>query len=393
MPQIEYNTELTILMPCLNEAETLGNCIRKAKQFIMENQIAAEVLIADNGSTDGSFEIATSAGARVIHVKEKGYGAALKSGIDAAQGKYIIMGDADDSYDFYPLMPFVEKLREGNDLVMGNRFKGGVKKGAMPFLHRYVGNPVLSFVGQLFFRAPVKDFHCGLRGFNKESITRLELVTPGMEFASEMVVKATIMNYKIAEVPVVLHPDGRSRPPHLNTWRDGWRHLVFLLVYSPKWLFFYPSVLLFLISLCGLLILLLGTQHIFTLNLDIHTLTFAGTGVVISYQLFMLAIFVRIFSINQGLFPAKEKHFIWFKYFTLERGIAAGFVMIGGGIAIFAVLLSVWANLGFGEIGDVSSTFRLLIPSLTLLSLGVITIFSSFFLRILGLNPRVKMKE
>lgn len=393
MQQQVNNTELTILMPCLNEAETLGVCIQKAKKFLSENQIAGEVLIADNGSTDGSLEIAALAGATVVHAREKGYGAALKSGIDAARGKYIIMGDADDSYDFYPLLPFVEKLREGCDLVMGNRFRGGVKKGAMPFLHRYVGNPVLSFAGRLFFRSPVKDFHCGLRGINKESITRLGLVTPGMEFASEMVVKATIMNYKIAEVPVVLHPDGRSRPPHLNTWRDGWRHLVFLLMYSPRWLFFYPSVFAFLVSLVGLLILLSGTQRIFNLNLNIHTLTFAGAMVVISYQLFMLAIFVRIFSLNQGLFPAKKKHFTWFKYFTLERGIAAGFVMIAGGIALFAVLLAQWANLGFGQIEDVSSTFRLLIPSLTLLSLGVITIFSSFFLRILGLNPQVKMKD
>lgn len=394
MQHSENNTELTILMPCLNEAETLGICIQKAKSFISENRIAGEVLIADNGSTDDSVEIAANqGGTRVVHVAEKGYGAALKEGIRQAKGKYIIMGDADDSYDFYTLMPFVEELREGYDLVMGNRFKGGIKKGAMPLLHRYLGNPVLSFVGRLFFRSPVNDFHCGLRGFNKERITKLGLVTPGMEFASEMVVKATIMNYKMVEVPVVLHPDGRSRPPHLNTWSDGWRHLVFLLMYSPRWLFFYPSVFVFLISLCGLLILLSGTQHIFNLNLDIHTLTFAGAMVVVSYQLFMLAIFVRIFSLNQGLFPAKRKHFTWFKYFTLERGIIAGLIMLTSGLMLFVVLFYQWANLEFGEIEDISFTYRLLIPSLTLISLGIQTVFSSFFLRILGINPKVHIKE
>jgi glycosyltransferase involved in cell wall biosynthesis len=393
MQYSENNTELTILMPCLNEAQTLSACIQKARKFLNENEIEGEILISDNGSTDGSVEIAVSAGARVVKATKKGYGAALKAGISEAKGKYIIMGDADDSYDFYPLMPFVEKLREGYDLVMGNRFKGGVQKGAMPFLHRYIGNPVLSSVGQLFFRSPINDFHCGLRGFNKERITKLGLVTPGMEFASEMVVKATIMEYKMIEVPIILHPDGRRRPPHLNTWSDGWRHLVFLLMYSPKWLFFYPSVFIFAISLFGMMALLTGTQHIFNLNLDIHTLTVAGAMVVISYQLFLLAVFVRIFSLNQGLFPAKKKHFIWFKYFTLERGIAAGLAMLAGGIALFATLLAQWASMGFGAIEDVSSTYRLLIPSLTLLSLGVITIFASFFLRILGLNPKVKMNE
>ncbi len=385
--------ELTILMPCLNEAETIGNCIQKARKFISENKIAGEILISDNGSTDGSVEIAVSAGARVIKAAEKGYGAALKAGISEAKGKYIIMGDADDSYDFYPLMIFVEKLRNGYDLVMGNRFKGGVHKGAMPFLHRYIGNPVLSFIGRVFFRSPIKDFHCGLRGFNKERITKLGLLTPGMEFASEMVVKATIMEYKMIEVPIILHPDGRRRPPHLNTWSDGWRHLVFLLMYSPKWLFFYPSVFIFAISLFSLMALLTGTQHIFNLNLDIHTLTVAGAMVVISYQLFLLAVFVRIFSLNQGLFPAKKKHFIWFKYFTLERGIVTGLILLMGGMILFILLLAQWANLGYGDIEDVSSTYRLLIPSLTLISLGIQTVFSSFFLRILGINPKVHIKE
>lgn len=393
MQESENPIELTILMPCLNEAATIGICIGKAKKFLSENQLSGEVLVADNGSTDGSVEKAISAGARVVHASEKGYGGALRAGIADAKGSYIIMGDADDSYDFYALKPFMEKLRKGFDLVMGNRFKGGIQKGAMPFLHRYLGNPVLSFVGRLFFNSPVKDFHCGLRGFNKDKISKLELVTTGMEFASEMVVKATIMNLKMTEVPVVLHPDGRNRTPHLNTWRDGWRHLVFLLMYSPRWLFFYPSVFIFFLSLCGLFILLTGTQKVFNLNLDIHTLTFAGSMVVISYQLFMLAVFVRIYSLNQGFYPANKKHLIWFKYFTLERGIAAGLLMLTGGIVLFAMLIVYWANLGFGEIEDVSYTFRLLIPSLTLISLGITTVFSSFFLRILAITPKVKIRE
>ena len=380
-------------MPCLNEAETLPICIQKAKRFLLENKINGEVLIADNGSSDNSQNIAIAEGARVITVSEKGYGRALIAGIDAAQGKYIIMGDADDSYDFYHLDQFVEKLRDGYDLVMGNRFKGGIKKGAMPFLHRYLGNPVLSFVGRLFFKSKIKDFHCGLRGFNKERINQLGLITPGMEFASEMVVKSTIMNYKMTEVPIVLYPDGRSHSPHLNTWRDGWRHLVFLLMYSPKWLFFIPSLIVLFVSLTGLLFLLTGTQHLFNINLDIHTLTVAGSMVVLSYQLFILALFVRIYSMNQGLYPAKRKHLIFFKIFTLERGIIVGITLLLGGIALFAVLLSRWSNLGFGDIDDVSVTFRLLIPSLTLISIGMITIFSSFFLRILGLNPDVHFSD
>lgn len=234
--------ELSIVMPCLNEEETLAVCIDKAKQFLLESKIVGEIIIADNGSTDNSLEIARQKNARIIHVEAKGYGNALKSGIAAALGKYVIMGDSDDSYDFYALAPFVEKLREGYDLVMGNRFKGGIMKGAMPFKNRYLGNPVLSFVGRLFFSIKIGDFHCGLRGFSKEAVQKMDLRTTGMEFASEMVVKASLHKMKITEVPTILHPDGRSRPPHLKPWRDGWRHLRFLLLYSPAWLFLYPGV-------------------------------------------------------------------------------------------------------------------------------------------------------
>jgi glycosyltransferase involved in cell wall biosynthesis len=240
--------ELSVVMPCLNEAETLAACIKKIQASLSQNHIKGEIIVADNGSTDGSQEIATKMGVRVIHVDEKGYGNALMGGIAAARGKFIIMGDADDSYDFTALMPFLDKLREGYDLVMGNRFKGGVQPGAMPFLHQYLGNPVLTFIGRLFFRSPCGDFHCGLRGFTREAILKMDLRTVGMEFASEMVVKATLHKMRIAEVPTTLSPDGRSRPPHLRSWRDGWRHLCFLLLYSPRWLFLYPGALLMLIG-------------------------------------------------------------------------------------------------------------------------------------------------
>lgn len=379
-------TELTILMPCLNEAETLATCIGKAAGFLNKFNIEGEILIADNGSTDGSPGIAIKNGASVISVKEKGYGNALIAGIRAAKGRYVIMGDADDSYDFSALQPFVEKLREGCHLVMGNRFKGGISKGAMPWLHRYLGNPVLSFAGRLFFKSTTGDFHCGLRGFDRDKILQIGLVSPGMEFASEMVVKATIAGLQIAEVPTKLYADGRTKPPHLNTWRDGWRHLVFLLIYSPKWLFLFPSLILFVISLTGLILLLPGTLYINRLGLDIHTLTIAGMSAVLSYQLFLFAVFIRIYSIKQGLYPPGLKHQRFLKIFTLEKGIAAGLFLIVTGSVPFVFLLTFWAGSEYGNIYETGYTFRLLIPSLTLVSLGILTVFSSFFLRILNLQ-------
>lgn len=300
--------ELSILMPCLNEAETLEVCIHKAQSFLITHGIEGEVIIADNGSTDGSADLASSLGARVVQIPDKGYGEALKGGIQAAKGKYIIMGDADDSYDFSALMPFVEQLRAGKELVMGNRFKGGIKKGAMPFLHRYLGNPVLSFIGRLFFGSSIGDFHCGLRGFSAEKIKSLSLVSAGMEFASEMVVKATIFKLNIAEVPIILYPDGRSRKPHLRTWRDGWRHLVFLLMYSPRWLFFYPGISLLIFGVFGLSIIYSGTVNIDRLNFDVHTMAVAGLLVNVGLQLLFFSIFIRIFAIVNGLFPPKKRH-------------------------------------------------------------------------------------
>ena len=380
--------ELTILMPCLNEAETLAICIKKAKQFLLENKIMGEVLIADNGSNDGSQEIAINEGVRVVSVPIKGYGSALSVGIKAANGKFVIMGDADDSYDFYNLMPFVEKLRDGYDLVMGNRFKGGIKPGAMPFIHQYLGNPVLSFICRIFFSTTIGDFNCGLRGFNKENIASLNLVATGMEFALEMVVKSTLMKCKITEVPIVLHPDGRNRPPHLQTWKDGWQQFIFLLIYCPKWLFFFPSLLFFILSIIGLLILLPGTLYFRKFGLDIHTLTIAGVTTILSYQLFLFAVFVRVFSINQGLYPAQKKHLLFTGFFTLERGIGFGFILFLVGLIMLITLFHKWVQLNFGPIPDLSASFRLLIPAVTLMSLGVMTIFSSFFLRILNLKPK-----
>lgn len=380
--------EFTILMPCLNEAETLGICIRKAINFLKENAISGEVLISDNGSTDESVDIALSEGARVVHASQKGYGAALIKGIHEAKGKYVIMGDADDSYDFSALGSFIEKLKGGYDFVMGNRFQGGIKKGAMPFIHHYFGNPVLSFIGRLFFRSKVGDFHCGMRGFNREKMLQLDLVSPGMEFASEMVVKATITNLKIIEVPTKLYPDGRTNQPHLQTWRDGWRHLVFLLIYSPRWLFFFPSILFLTLSIIALLALLPGTFYLNDIGFDIHTLTIAGAAAVISYQLFLFAVFIRIFSINMGLYPAHKKHVTFTKFFTLERGIGLGSVLFLMGLVMFFILLFKWKNVGFGPITDVRSTFRLLIPAIVLCLVGIQTIFASFFIRILNLKKQ-----
>jgi glycosyltransferase involved in cell wall biosynthesis len=299
--------ELSIVMPCLNEAETLEICIRKAQRSLEELGIEGEIIIADNGSTDGSQEIARMLGARVVQVESKGYGNAVMGGVNAAGGRYVIMGDADDSYDFANLGPFVEKLRQDNDLVMGNRFKGGIKAGAMPALHRYLGNPVLTAIGRLFFQSPCGDFHCGLRAFRVDSIKRLDLKTTGMEFASEMVVKATINKMRIAEVPTTLSPDGRSRPPHLRSWRDGWRHLRFLLLYSPRWLFLFPGAILMLTGLLVGAWLLPGPRAIGKITFDVHTLLYAALAVIIGFQAVSFAVCTKVFAISVGLMPVLDR--------------------------------------------------------------------------------------
>ena len=320
--------ELTILMPCLNEAETLAICIAKARGYLERSGVHGEVLIADNGSTDGSQAIALAAGARVVAVAEKGYGSALLGGIHAAHGRYVIMGDSDDSYDFGDLDAFIAQLRNGYALVMGNRFDGGIKPGAMPLLHRYLGNPVLTAVGRLFFRSPCGDFHCGLRGFDKEAILALDPHAPGMEFASEMVVKATIHGLRITEVPTTLSPDGRSRPPHLRSWRDGWRHLRFLLLFSPSWLFLYPG-LGFLLS--GLLIMgwLLPSPRIAGgVTFDIHTLFYGSLAVVVGFHSVLFYIFSRLYTIREGLAPPDKRFLRLTEALTLEAGLLAGLILL-----------------------------------------------------------------
>lgn len=379
--------ELSIVMPCLNEAETLAVCIEKAQRSLRELNIAGEIIIVDNGSTDGSEELAISMGARVVRVDAKGYGNALMGGIGAARGKYIIIGDADDSYDFSNLGPFVEKLRAGYDLVMGNRFKGGIKAGAMPPLHRYLGNPVLTAIGRLFFRSACGDFHCGLRGFDKTSILKLDLRTTGMEFASEMIVKATLHGLNITEVATTLSPDGRSRPPHLRSWRDGWRHLRFLLLYSPRWLFFYPGVFLMVVGLITGLWLLPGQRTIEGINFDIHTLLFAALAVIVGFQAIIFAVFTKVFAISEGLLPDDPRFNRILRFMNLEIGLVVGILLLLAGLAGSIYALSGWGALSFGSL-DPSRTMRIVIPAITSLTLGVEIILSSFFLSILRMKRR-----
>lgn len=381
----EDRLELSILMPCLNEAETIATCVKKAQKALQDLNVKGEVLVADNGSDDGSPEIASRLGARVIHVPEKGYGRALLGGIKAARGDYIIMGDADDSYDFGNLGPFLENLRAGYDLVMGNRFKGGIEPQAMPFLHRYFGNPVLTGIGRLFFKSPCGDFHCGLRGFSKAAILRLDLRTTGMEFASETVVKASLHGLRITEVPTKLSLDGRSRPPHLRSWRDGWRHLRFLLLYSPRWLFLYPGLFLMMVGAAVSGWLLVSPRVVDGITLDVHTLLYAAMAIIIGYQTVIFAVFTKIFAITEGLLPEDARLTTLFRHIKLETGILAGTLLLVAGIAISIYALSTWGATSFGRL-DPSRTLRLVIPAATLITLGLQTVLSSFFLSILGLK-------
>jgi glycosyltransferase involved in cell wall biosynthesis len=380
--------EITILMPCLNEAETLTTCISKAQSWLSSNKIDGEVLIADNGSTDGSIEMAKNLGARVVNVPDKGYGAALMNGIQNSKSAYVIMGDSDDSYDFSNLNLFLEKLREGNDLVMGNRFKGGIEKGAMPFLHKYLGNPVLSFIGRLFFKCPIGDFHCGLRGFKQDIQTKLSLQTTGMEFASEMVVKATIFGLKITEVPTTLSKDGRSRPPHLRTWRDGWRHLRFLLMYSPKWLFMIPGITLMAMGLLLMLLTIGGPLRISeNILLDTNTLIFGGTFIILGFSCVSLGIFTRTFAVEEGFLPSTRRDEKFGETFNLEIGIILGVLILLAGIAGFIYSFFIWKNTNFGQL-EYPKILRIVIPSVVGLVLGCLTVFSSFFISILKIKRR-----
>ena len=379
--------ELTVVLPCLNEAETLAVCIRKAKASIAGLGIDGEVVIADNGSTDGSQDIARAEGARVVDVPIRGYGAALTAGIADAKGEFVIMGDADDSYDLSNLGPFVEALRGGADLVMGNRFAGGIEPGAMPALHRYLGNPVLTAVGRILFRSPVKDFHCGLRGFRRQAILELDLRTTGMEFASEMVVKATLNKLNIVEVPTTLSPDGRSRAPHLRTWRDGWRHLRFLLLYSPRWLFLYPGMILFLVGLVLGGVLLAGPIQIGEHALDVSALVYAMAAVLIGFQAILFAAFSRAFVANEGLMPPSPGMQKAFKVLNLERGLIIGLLLLIVGVALAIYGFIHWGSSDFGAL-DARGAIRLAVPAATLSVLGFETIMGSFFLSVLGLSRR-----
>ena len=384
---VQSGIELSIVMPCLNEEKTVGNCVAQAKSFLKTSKVKGEVIVADNGSTDNSVEIAKKNGARVIQVANKGYGSALMGGFEAANGKYIVMADADESYDLANLMPFVEKLREGYDLVMGNRFKGGIKKSAMPWHHKYIGNPILSFIGQLFFGTPAKDFHCGLRGFTKEAISKMNLQTTGMEFASEIVVKASILGMKVTEVPTTLSPDGRDRPPHLRSFRDGWRHLRFLLIYSPRWLFLIPGIAF--LSLGGLasLILFFGPVNTSLRLFDFHSFILAGAVMMMGLSMLSFAFITRVFAYNFGLLPNQPKSFKLFKYFNLEVGLISGVIIALIGVVLIIRAASLSYTLGFDTIGFGQSVRLVFGGALSVMTGGQI-IFTSFVLSILGINPK-----
>jgi glycosyltransferase involved in cell wall biosynthesis len=379
--------ELSVVMPCLDEAATVGVCVQKAMQALEHHGIRGEVIVADNGSTDGSRELARACGARVVPIERRGYGSALQGGIAAARGRYVLMGDADDTYDFPQLGEFVAKLREGFDLVMGNRFRGAILPGAMPPLHRYLGNPVLSGLGRLFFKSPVGDFHCGLRAFRKEAIEQLGLRTLGMEFASEMVVKASAFGLRVTEIPTTLAPDRRERPPHLRTWRDGWRHLRFLLLYSPRWLFLYPGAGLLALGLALSLWLLPGPRRVGGVELGVHTLLFAAMAILIGFQSVVFAAFTKVFAISEGLLPEDPRLTRVFRYVTLEVGLVVGLLLVLGGTGAWVLGLEYWRSRHFGPL-EPEQTLRLVIPGVVCFTLGFQTILSSFFLSVLGMSRR-----
>lgn len=379
--------ELSVVLPCLNEKETVAVCVEKAVAALKSAGIKGEVVVADNGSTDGSIEIAQSAGARVIHVAHRGYGNALRGGIQAARGTYVLMADSDDSYDFFHIPRFIEQLRKGSDLVMGNRFLGGIRNGAMPPLHRYLGNPVLTAIGRLFFHSPSRDFHCGIRAFRKDSYERMDIRSTGMEFASEMVVKASLLRMRVSEVPTTLSPDGRTHPPHLRTWHDGWRHLRFLLMYSPRWLFLYPGIASILVGLATCIWLLPGPQRVGNVVFDFHTLAYGFGAILVGFQLMAFAVFTKVFAITEGLLPEDPRLNRMFEYIKLETGLLLGALCVALGVAGSILALSTWARSSFGPITS-DNLLRLVMLSVFALILGPQIIFSSFFLSILGLRRR-----
>jgi glycosyltransferase involved in cell wall biosynthesis len=378
----EVAVELSIVMPCLNEARTVGTCLRKAIAYLDLHGIRGEVIVADNGSTDDSRAIAAHLGARVISVASRGYGNALRAGIKAARGRFVIMGDSDDSYDFGDLDPFVSKLRQGYQLVMGNRFRGGIKPGAMPPLHRYLGNPVLTAVGRLFFRSRCGDFHCGLRGFDRDAVLNLNLQSNGMEFASEMVVKASIAKLRICEVPITLSPDGRGRPAHLRSWRDGWRHLRLLLLFSPRWLFLYPGAAIFLAGVVGTFVLFTGDLVFGGLILAEHSMVLTAAAINVGFEVMLFWVFANTIAIQRGLLLREVNFERLRRAMSLERGLVAGAVFILIGLAAFAAAVTEWSLVGFGELVG-GTAMRLVIVSSTTLVLGTQILFGSFLLYVL----------
>jgi glycosyltransferase involved in cell wall biosynthesis len=381
------SVELSIIMPCLNEAETLEKCIMKARTFFERSGVSGEIVIGDNGSTDGSQEIARRCGARVVHVPIRGYGAALSSAIAAAQGTYCVMGDSDDSYDFSNLDSFIDELRAGADLVMGNRFLGGIAPDAMPWKNRYIGNPVLSGIGRFLFSALTKDFHCGLRAFSRDAFLRMDLRTTGMEFASEMVIKATLMNMKIVEVPTTLSRDGRSRQPHLRPYRDGWRHLRFMLLFSPNWLFLYPGLVLMASGLALGAVLLANPVYVSGVRFSVDTLIYCVAMIEIGFQAVLFAVLSRAYAEQEGLFPKPPGSGVFGCAFSLERGILAGTALFLLGATLLFSALTVWNKARFGEL-DPEHVTRVVIASSLSLSLGFEVILSSFLLSMLKLNVR-----
>jgi glycosyltransferase involved in cell wall biosynthesis len=384
--------ELTVVLPCLNEAETLEVCIRKARESMRSLGIVGEVVVADNGSTDGSQAIAEAAGARVVPVPRRGYGAAIRGGIEAAHGRYVLMADADDSYALDELGPFVAELRAGAQLVMGNRFQGGIAPGAMPFLHRYLGNPVLSWAGRHFFQIPIGDFHCGMRAFDRDAIRALGMETDGMEFASETVVRSALAGLRITEVPTTLRPDGRSRAPHLRTWADGWRHLRFLLAFSPRWLFLYPAIAMLTAGLIGLGLLSTGTVEVGRVTFGIHTMLACATLVVVGLQVGGLALVARAYAWRLGLLPRSPRLEKWVERVTLERGLVLGFVSVLLGIGAFVLALATWGAHGFGQLDPVV-TMRLPILGMVLVVGGTQVAVTAFAVSLAGIGDESRDAE
>lgn len=386
----EVAYEVSVVMPCLDEAETVASCIRKAQKALAAHGLRGEVIVADNGSTDGSREIALRCGARVVRVAKKGYGAAIMGGVAAAQGTCVIIGDSDDSYDFGQLVPFVEKLREGYDLVMGCRFPGGrgqIMPGAMPWTHRWIGTPVLTAIGRLFFRAPVSDVNCGLRAIRREAFGRLDLRMTGMEFASEMIIKAALRGLRITEIPIVLHKAGRSRPPHLRSWRDGWRHLRFMLLFSPRWLFLVPGGALFLLGIGAGALLMRGPVGVGSVYFDTNTLLVSAMAALVGFKLMAFAMFSKAFAVSAGLLPRDPRVERVLRVITLEVGILLGLFVALGGLALLGAGLFYWQRHGFGSMSYPAS-LRLIIPGVTAMTLGVEVVFSSFFVGVLGLSRK-----